>query len=164
MLLLPRQLIQEVNMNKTLFRRHMVQSLLFPLLAILTLAGNMGCPAPGGDVILPDFVTLELVNETPFEVDPGVFINGSQLNTGLLFPAPDELVLDVDCFPGDLIEIDAILLDPFDPAFDVLSANVPVLEEGFEFLCGDIITIFYTQDAFGTFFVEVAVNDVLLGF
>ncbi len=141
---------------------------LFLPLAILAGASGFGCPPIfDGGVIVEDFVTFELINETPFEVDTGIFIDDFLVDFGefnVLLPFEAAPLLDVECIPGDVITIDAILLDPVDPLLDVPSANVPVLVEGFDYFCGDLITVFYTQDAVGTFFVDVAVNDILLGF
>lgn len=135
------------------------------LLCWPVLSGVMGAQCslvlPGGGVIIPadDFVTVELVNETDFPVDPGLFLEGEFIDNDLL----DPLVVrteEVDCLPGDRLGADAILY--LSPNEEVYSDNVPELEEGFEYVCGDVITFFFTLDADGVFFTEVAVNDVFL--
>lgn len=115
---------------------------------------------PDDDVIIvDDFVTVELVNNTGFLVDPGLFVSGELIIIDPPLDPGELLTLDIDCFLEDVLEVDATLLLP---DADLLAVNVPVLEEGISYLCGDIVTFFFEQDITGQFFVEVAVNDVLL--
>ena len=121
---------------------------------------------PPGTVVVvePDVFGIDLINNTVFDVDPSVFIDDFMLDLGVLaplegsdFPVP----FDVDCFPGDTLTIEPVLFQP--GGADLLAANGPVvIEEGFEYFCGDIITIEFVQDGTGTFFVDVFVNDVLV--
>jgi len=71
------------------------------------------------------------------------------------------VAFDVDCFVGDTLTIEPILFLASDT--QVLTANGPVvLEEGFDYVCGDIIRLEFSQDGTGAFFVDVFVNDVLI--
>lgn len=146
------------------------KAIVFALMAILAnLAGN--CPPPVGfppPIIIDDFVEVELINDAFDPVDPALFVDGIEepifppLEPGEIFPDPDLLPLDFPCGVGTTIETFATLLvDPFDPFFDVASVNDPFLEEGFEFLCGDLITFIFVDDGFD-FFTEVEVNGELI--
>ncbi len=133
-------------------------------LAVLALTAGQGCPSPGPDVIETDAFGLDLVNNTSFEVDPGVQVDESLLELGTLAPLEGSdvaVAFDVDCFAGDTLTIEPILFLASDT--QVLTANGPVvLEEGIDYVCGDIIRLEFSQDGTGAFFVDVFVNDVLI--
>jgi hypothetical protein len=131
--------------------------------ALLLLCAGTGCPSNA--VVVPDTFGIDLVNDTDFEVDPGVSVDQFPLDLGTLGPLEGSdvpVAFDVDCLPGDTLTIDPIL---FLPDTDALAANGPiVLEEGIDYFCGDILTLEFSQDAAGTFFVDVAVNGTFITF
>jgi hypothetical protein len=149
-------------------------------LALLALNSGQGCfntnvvdvrdppvivEEPPGTVVVvePDAFGIDLINDTVFDVDPGVSIDDFVLDLGVLAPLEGSDVpvpFDVDCFPGDTLTIDPTLLQP--GGVDVLVANPLVIEEGIDYFCGDIITIDFFQDNTGTFFIDVFVNDQLI--
>lgn len=130
--------------------------------AVLILGAGAGCPIepPGG--VGGDQFGIDLVNNTSFEIDPGVQVEESLLDLGTLaaLEGSDEPVaFDVECLPGDTLTIEPILFLTTDTA--VLTINGPVgMEEGVDYACGDIIRLGFSQDAAGAFLVEVFVNDV----
>ncbi|GMV95661.1 MAG: hypothetical protein AMXMBFR83_00330 [Phycisphaerae bacterium] len=130
---------------------------------VLIGAGGAECNVllPGGGIFIPivDSVTVELVNETDYPVDPGLFLDGEFIDNEIIDPLTLR-TLDVDCRRGDLLGADGFLY--LSPDEGVYSDNVLELEEGFEYECGDVVTFFYTVDDEGVFFLEAAVNDVLL--
>jgi hypothetical protein len=103
-------------------------------------------------------VDVELVDNTPDAVDPGLFVDG----VAHVFDPPlapgDSLVVTLDCFAGTTLQTDATLLDS---AGAIPSDNVPLLTEGVDYSCGDTVTFVFTQDAFG-FFTQVLVNGTLV--
>ncbi len=107
---------------------------------------------------------LDLVNNTSFEVDPGAAVDDFLLELGTLAPLEGSDVpvsFDGDCLAGDRLTIDPVLL--LAPDTRVLAANAPVvLEEGFDYLCGDIIRLEFRQDETEAFFVDVFVDEVLI--
>jgi hypothetical protein len=149
-------------------------------LATLVFSSGPGCPGvnvvvdtppvviredPGTVIVIePDAFGIDLVNDTLFDADPGVWVDDFLLDLGTLAPLEGTdfpVAFDVDCFAGDTLTIDPTLLLPAN--VDLVAANGPVvLEEGIDYLCGDIITIELSQDGSGTFFVDVFVNDVLI--
>jgi hypothetical protein len=69
--------------------------------------------------------------------------------------APGEIVtVEFDCFAGTTFETDATL---FLPEGQVISDNVPIAEENFEFLCGDTIHFIFIDDG-QEFFTRLEVN------
>ncbi len=104
-----------------------------------------------------DFVTVELINETDFPVDPGLFVDGLEfvLEGDPLLAAGEIVTLEFDCFAGTKLQTDAILLAP---EGQILSDNVPLVEEGFEFLCGDVVSFIFIDNGVDPFYTEVDVN------
>jgi hypothetical protein len=136
-----------------------------PILGTACPGGGFPLPIPGpgpgpGPGPIVDIVTVELINNTAFPVDPNLFISGEFIAIDPPL-APGEIeALDIECFLGDILETDAsLIISPFE---EVASANVPFLEEGFEFLCGDVVTFIFQQDIAGVFFTEVEVNGFLV--
>jgi hypothetical protein len=116
----------------------------------------------GGTVFVPvptppievDFVDLELVNTSDGSVDPGIFIDGVEQ---IIDPPldPGEVVeFTVDCFLGTVVESDAFLFTTSGP---LLSDNAPLLIEGVDFFCGDLISFVYIRD-FEGFFTQVEIT------
>lgn len=132
--------------------------------AVLVLSAGAGCPLepPGG--IGTDQFGLDLANGTSFEVDPGVQVDDFLLDLGTLAPLEGSdlaVPYDVDCFAGDTLTIDPVLL--LTPDTRVLTANGPiVLEQGADYVCGDILRLEFSQDGTGAFFLDVFVNEVLI--
>lgn len=122
-------------------------------------AGTFYVNTTVNDFSIDDFVIVELVNETGNPVDPGLFVEDVFVDTDPIDPATQRID-EVDCFPGDLIGVDPLLLLSADD--ELASINVPELIEGVDYFCGDVVTFFFTLDDEGVFFVDVAVNDVLL--
>lgn len=105
-------------------------------------------------VILPDFVDIELEELTFDPVDPGLYIDG------LLVPDPLFGIETYECYAGMTIQTDALLLVPG----GVIPSDTPpfVLEEGFDFLCGDIVSFRFVDNGFDPFFTRIEVNGVLI--
>lgn len=167
-------------MNTTMPRNRALLMFVVLPLTTLVLTSGQGCPGFNvvvdtppvvihrpSDVIVvvdPDAFGIDLVNDTLFDADPGVWVDDYALDLGFLAPLEGTdfpVAFDVDCYAGDILTIDpALWLTDIDY---ILAANGPVeLEEGFDYFCGDIITIELFQDGTGTFFVDVYVNDVLI--
>ena len=145
-------------------RRHAFLLFVCLPLAVLVLSAGQGCPSQPPDVIEANTFGLDLVNNTSFEVDPGVQVDEFLLGLGTLAPLEGTdlpVAFDVDCSAGDTLTIEPILFLTSDT--QVLTANGPiVLEEGVDYVCGDIIRLEFSQDGTGAFFVDVFVNDVLI--
>ncbi len=112
-----------------------------------------------------DLVEIEMDNQTDFPVDPQLEISDDVV---VIDPPldPDELFpFETDCFEGDLISTDALAFIDGNDA--LVSENVPFVEEGFEFLCGDTVAfIFFTAVDPDTdellLFTDVEINGQLL--
>jgi hypothetical protein len=170
-------------MCTVLSRRRAVLLFVWLPLAVLPLCGGAVCSLGGGNAVVPeppDVVVeqpgtvvvaagafgIDLVNETDFEVDPGVSVDEFVLDLGTVGPLEGSdlpVSFDVDCVPGDTLTIDPALF--LSPVTSVFATNAPiVLHEGADYFCGDVITLDFVQDANGTFFVDVAVNGVFIPF
>jgi hypothetical protein len=127
--------------------------------AVLVLSAGAGCPIqpPGTEQF-----GLDLVNNTSFEVDPDVAVEDFLLDLGTLPPlegTDQPAAFDVDCLPGDTLTVEPLLLLTQDTP--VLTINGPVgLEEGVDYVCGDIIRLEFSQDEGEAFFTEVFINNV----
>lgn len=149
-------------------------------LLIVLIIGVMGgdCvstfpPLPGPDG--PSIVTLELVNDTDFFVDPFIYVHPDEnVPVSVLISDENLVLLDPpELEPGEIVELDffcedigavitdrPLLLDG-DLAFE--SSNSPLLRWGDDFLCGDLVTFFYLEDPVtGEFFVEPRVNNTIV--
>ena len=123
-----------------------------------------GCPLPGTGV-----VTVELINDTDYEVDPWIVFDDdtgwaaqvypeSLLDTGLLLPGE---VVAYDFYCDDL---GVILSDEADQFVDDLiyrDWGTPPLVRGEDFQCGDLIQFQFLGNA-DTFGVVVAINGWVL--
>ena len=97
-------------------------------------------------------VSVRLVNETFFIVDPRLILNGALQRTGPVGPAGEKTV-GVDCAPDAVLTMDPILL--ISAANVQVSLNTPQLQQGIDYNCGDTVTIVYHQRVDGFLFVEV---------
>lgn len=145
--------------------------------AALTLAGacgalilGAGCEA-GFNVLDGGVVTVQVVNDTDFEVDPsmvttddpdgfGLFNPGDGLATGLLAPG-DVLEFTFDCDRLAAIRSDAaeLLDDNGDPIIGAQPTSA--IERGAEFECGDVIRFRFVGDE-RSFGILVSVNDAIV--
>jgi hypothetical protein len=123
-------------------------------------------PALLGADIPPGAIGIDLANETAFTIDPLIWVGGYPLGLRTLAPLEgfgEGTAYDVDCFSGDELVIDpALLLEDGD---QVLPVNGPVvLQEGVDYFCGDLISVYPRLDEEGTYFVAVSVNDFFVAF
>jgi hypothetical protein len=103
-------------------------------------------------------VQVELENRTGARVDPGLLVDGALVIIDPPLARGEIVVLEVDCFRRTTLQTDAwLLVSPL----AIPSENVPLVQEGFEFLCGDVVSFIFAEDAFG-FFTNVRVNGFLL--
>jgi hypothetical protein len=116
-------------------------------------------------------VTVELVNATSnpvdafFWSDPGtvddpalVAIPANFIDVGEPLAPGEVVTLTLDCADAGTFLADADLLLVPDGAMP--SANLLLLNEGFHFYCGDIVSFYYEVDGAGGFFISADVNDV----
>lgn len=133
------------------------------------LAGS-GCDT-GLNVLGGGVVTVQVVNDTEFEVDPaivttddpdgfGLFNPGDGLATGLLAPG-DVLEFTFDCDRLAAIRSDAaeLLDDNGDPLIGAQPTRA--VERGAEFECGDVVRFRFVGDA-RSFGILVSVNDAIV--
>ena len=133
--------------------------------AALTSVGG-GCPNLTVVVDLLDTVTVELVNDTDFSVDPNIRFDddtgllaglfpSEELSTGLLAPG------QTATFRFDCDELGTILSDDPEQIIplldDVTGDSSRKLERGEEFDCGDVIRFRYLGNA-DDFGVVTSVN------
>lgn len=114
-------------------------------------------PIPGPAPVATT-LDVELVNNTPDPVDPGLFVDGIAYLVDPPVASGDSLVLTTDCFAGTTVQTDASLLTG---GGAIPSDNVPLLVEGSDYTCGDRVTFVFAEDAAG-FFTQVLVNGVIL--
>ncbi|HOA74744.1 MAG TPA: hypothetical protein PL151_08825 [Phycisphaerae bacterium] len=123
--------------------------------------------------VVPAPVTVELVNATSnlvdafFWSDPGTLSDPALVAVPVNFVdvgeplAPGEVVtLTLDCADAGTFLVDGDLL--LVPAGTLPSANLILLNEGFHFYCGDIVSFYYEVDGAGGFFISADVNDVTI--
>jgi len=149
---------------------------LYYLLGGLVLMGVMGGPcditiSPDG-IITFDSVTVELVNNTDYPIEPYLFVDEDENvsvdglvvdeNFVALDPLlqPDEIIeLAFDCDEiGSIISDRAWLVVSDTEIYE--SDNGPLLREEDDFECGDVISfIFIDEGPEGSFFTRVEVNN-----
>jgi hypothetical protein len=130
----------------------------FCLLTVVLAVGTMGSdcslrlpsfpllPGPPGPIA--DFVDIVFVNETADVVQP--FINGVPVDPPLL-PGEVTEFITLDCFQGDILEFDGDVVTGFG---NIPSQNTIIFEEGFEYLCGDVLEVHFFIDEFGFLTVD----------
>ncbi len=136
--------------------------------AIISALG-VTCPPPFG----PRFVDIELVNFTDFDVDPRIFIHPvSGVPFEELFRPENELIVDPLLLPGEeaiftfrcqdvgTIGSDFALMF-ITPILAIESDNGPVVDEGIDFFCGDIVSFVFIDDGI-EFYTSVEVNGVII--
>ncbi len=132
--------------------------MLLVLSALALSATAQQCPfGPPPPVVTPTTVDIDLVNEAFDAVDPGLFVDGFFFDAGLIAPG-DFVPLVADCGIGTTLQTDAILVTSLG---DVLSDNFPLVQEGVDFLCGDLVSFVFIEDEFG-FHTQVEVNGELI--
>jgi hypothetical protein len=140
----------------------------------LTLLG--ACPGvsitvPGGTIEIPDttIVTLELYNDTDFEVDPHIVYDDDSGFWARLAPAEelgvhslapgDSYVLDIDCD-----QLGLVLSDEPEQFIGPFSYSAPasrIVEREHEYDCGDVVQFQFLGTA-DSFDVIVSVNGVVV--
>ena len=138
--------------------------------AALTLPASSGCNSVT-TLLSGNVVTVEVVNDTPFDVDPrlvtseesgffgGLFGNDSDLATGIVAPG-DAISLDLDCDSFATIFCDAAeQLDGNDLVGAVQPTKRFEIDQDFE--CGDVIRFRFvgSESSFG---VQVSVNGAIV--
>ncbi len=115
-----------------------------------------------------EVVTVEFVNLTPWEIDPGLYVYEDD---DLLLPfliAEDENYVDVGTAPpnttiftrltceeaGTLLSYEAVA---FRPGEDYVSDNDPWVDRDDDFDCFDTISFVFIRDGDG-FYIEIDVN------
>jgi hypothetical protein len=143
------------------------------LLAAVAAMG--GCERLGLDeveLIVPGLttVTVELINDTPFDVDPHIRFDNDEgflaqlfpadeLTTGLLAPG-DALAFDFACDELGLVFSDrAEQLDVFGVVAEADESNILTRDDDFH--CGDLVRFRFLGD-FDQFGVVVSVNGVVV--
>ncbi|MHC4445615.1 MAG: hypothetical protein ACYTF1_12940 [Planctomycetota bacterium] len=147
----------------------------------LVVVGVMGGPCelsfiPNDGISNFDIVTVELVNNTEFEVEPNLFVDPQSniisiediliddnfVDIGIPVQ-PDEIVqIDFDCPEIGSVVSDFAFLFISDTE-QVESDNGPFLIQGEDFLCGDVISFIYIDEfPDGVFFTRVEVNGEFL--
>lgn len=144
-----------------------------PILTAALALMSSGCPGSfSGPGFLPpafDFITVELINDTPFEVDPfivfdqddgflGSLFPGEVLATGLLLPG-EIIAFDFDC--DELGVIRSEEPEQYVGEFIYTAFSTRTLVQGEDFFCGDLLQFQYVGEA-DTFGVIVAVNGVVV--
>ena len=131
-------------------------------------------PDPGPVVLVPEVVTVELVNTTEWPVAPFLYTsyyNDIFLPEEIAFEenfvdigeplAPGEVVtLDLDCYDAGTLHADADLL--LSPTEAVFSLTLPILRDNEHFVCGDLISFVFYDDPTVGFFTEAEVNGVII--
>jgi len=141
--------------------RRMVRTGQMVVLGVV-LAGAMGAQCsiaflpPPAPVIRT--VDVQLVNNTPDPVDPGLFVDGVLHVFDPPLAPGESVALTVDCFADTTLQTDALLLGA---AGDFASQTIPLLVEGRDFFCGDAVTFTFVKDAAG-FFTQADVNGILV--
>ncbi len=138
-------------------------ALLIPI-AMANMGG--GCTFPGlfpdPDPIVIDFVDVELSNEALDPVAPGLYVDGAlfqELEDEPLAVGERGVQVRFDCFAGTTLQTDALLLTA---AGAIASDNAPLLQEGIDFNCGDVISYFFVENGVDPFFTRVERNGVFL--
>lgn len=143
-------------------RTHVNDSLTGPrcalFAALLAAALAAGCTPP------PPPVTIELVNETPLDVTPGLYLSSEAADAGGLFLAenlvtdfsdrpfpelrPNEsIILSYDCTRVGTVGVRAARLFNGFTFVSVISEDQFLLARGEDFACGAAVRIrFYVQD------------------
>jgi len=134
------------------------------LFAALCLATVGGCTLEQVQSFLNNGVTVRVVNNTRYDVDPGVRIAeedelfdillSEPLATGVLDPG-ETAEFDFDCDRvGTVFSTDAVQMNLFG---DAQAGESPTLQRSNDFDCGDVIEFEFTGD-FGSFEVITRVN------
>jgi hypothetical protein len=118
---------------------------------------GQGCPSflPSPPVVVvPTTVDIELINTTVDPVDPGLFVDNSLVVVDPPLAPGETVQLNFDCFAGTTFQTDGTLLT----VVPIASDNVPIAEEGVEFLCGDVVSFLYVDNGVDPFFTRLEVN------
>lgn len=141
-------------------------------------AGSMGQGCGGSlfppPVIVDPPVGVDFVNTTGYPVNPFMYADPSNqiafiedvvlpeniVDTGTIPPA-GTVAIDLDCVIAGTIFLDTpeMLLSPTEA---VLSLTAPFLQDGYEYVCGDLVTFTFYDDPTVGFFTEVDVNGVII--
>ncbi len=154
-----------------------VRRLLGGVALTFAVAGSMGQGCGGfflPPVAVDPPVGVGIVNTPRFPVDPMIYPPPSNqiafiedvvlpenfVDTGTIPPA-STVGFDLDCAIAGTIYLDypEMLLSPTEA---VLSATAPFLQDGFEYVCGDLVTFTFYDDPTVGFFTEVTVNGLLI--
>lgn len=144
----------------------MLNKPLILLAAAISLSLVAGCP----ELLGGNSVTLQIINDTDFEVDPrivtidddaflGGLFGGDDLATGILFPG-DVLSIELDCKKiGSVFSDAAELLD----GDQLLAAIQPTskVEFGEDVDCGDVLRFRFVGDE-RSFGVIVSINGIVV--
>jgi hypothetical protein len=121
------------------------------------------------DLPLDADVSLEMVNKTNFEVDPGIYVDPVEgvFSSAELVTDENFLVIDPPLAPGETVtalyvcpDIGTVVSDYayFYVGEDVfLSEDRPILVRNEDFICGDVIRFIFDEDATGEFRTDVEI-------
>ncbi len=124
-------------------------------------------------VILP--VTVELINETDYPVDPGLYVHPDANVSDDAQLINDETWIDIgeplaplemwtsdfDCSETGTVVSDFAWQYLSDEEY-ITSANGPLVRRGYDFRCGDTISFIFFNTTGGGFYTEVQINGVTL--
>lgn len=126
----------------------------------------------------PQPVTVEMTNLTGNQVqallwsDPGIlsvpddimltppYNLGPPLNPATATTPAETVTITISCADAGTLVADGNLI--LVPTGSIPSANILLLQEGRDFLCGDTVSFFYEVTTEGEFFTSVDVNGVYL--
>jgi hypothetical protein len=142
------------------------------LVAVAVMGGCERIDLDGVELIVPGLttVTVELINDTPFDVDPHIRFDddegflaqlfpADELTTGLLGPG-DALAFDFDCDELGLVFSDrAEQLDRWGVIAEADESSILTRDD--DFGCGDLVRFRFMGD-FDQFGVVVSVNGVVV--
>jgi hypothetical protein len=83
---------------------------------------------------------------------------GPPLNPGTADTLPETVTVSIECRDAGTLVVDGNLI--LIPTGSEQSANILLLQEGRDFLCGDTVSFYYEIDANDAFFTSVDVNGV----
>ena len=151
------------------------KSVLVFVIGAVVLAGTMGQGCPGFGLPSAPPVIVELTNNTSQLVDPFLWADPATIDDPAILmatppiplglplnppPPPDVITVTFDCADAGTLVADGDLL--LVPSGALASSNILLMQEGFDYFCGDIVTFIYEVDDLGDFFTTVYVNDQYL--
>ncbi|MFH1749020.1 MAG: hypothetical protein ABIG44_18465 [Planctomycetota bacterium] len=128
-----------------------------------------GCPVNLGELLGLNVITLEIINDTDYDIDPYIvfdddsdFLAGwfpsEELSTGVLAPG-EVLTYTFDCDQLGLVQADEP--EQYVGFFVYTADSTSTIAQGDEYECGDLVQFQFLGNA-DSFGVLVAVNGVVV--